>query len=318
MGNCISEILSEMNPERVVFIGSKQFGLNMLKQIHAIHPDSLKGVITLDDSKDPRSVLDKFKQFCTSENILITILKNKRMFNKTIQLYNPELCIVACWYWLINKETLESVKHGFIGLHHSALPQYRGGSPLVWQIINGETRIGSSIFTLKDGIDSGPIWYTAFITVYETDSIRDILERLETRILSWVKENYTALLNHEIDPYPQIEKNVSYCAQRFPKDGKIDWTKNANEIHNFIRAQSHPYPGAFTHYRDKKLIIWKTRLTKIKTYYGTPGQVAQVTNEGVSVICGDNKPIMLLDVQLEGEPLKPANKVLKSFKVRLC
>lgn len=301
---------------RIVFIGSKNFGLNVLKKMHSIDPESLVGVITLDDSKDTRSVLEEFRNYCIENNIRLHTATDKKMFNHIIQDLNPDLCIVTCWYWLIEKEILDSVKKGFIGIHHSPLPQYRGSSPLVWQIINGETRAGSSIFTFTENMDSGPIWYTALVTIHENDSINDILERLEHRILTWLENNYSDILSNKAKPRPQTELNISYCAQRFPFDGKIDWTKNARDIHNFIRAQSHPYPGAFTHYRNKKLIIWKARLLDM-TYYGTPGQVARVTKEGVYVICGDSKPILLETVQLEGSPMKPANKVLKSFKVRL-
>ncbi len=304
--------------EKTVFIGSKNFGLEILKKMHSLDPNSLIGVITLDDSKDARSVLEEFRKYCCLENdIELHIAKNKKAFNQIIRNLKPDRCIVACWYWLIEKEILDSVKYGLIGIHHSSLPKYRGGSPLVWQIINGEKTIGSSIFSFTEGMDSGPIWKQFFVSLNEEDSIKTILEKLETQILDWFDKNYIKFLNHEIIPHPQSKKGLSYCAQRFSFDGKIDWTKSARDINNFIRAQSHPYPGAFTHYREKKLIIWKARLVDM-IYYGTPGQVARVTKEGVYVICGDSKSILLETVQREEAPMKPANKVLKSFKVRLC
>ena len=303
--------------ERTIFIGSKKLGLNILKKMHKLEPNSLVGAVTLNDSKDTRSGLDEFRTYCLENDILLNIAKNKKTFNQIIHDLKPDRCIVVNWYWLIEKEILDSVKYGFIGIHHSSLPTYRGGSPLVWQIINGESIIGSSIFTFTEGMDSGPIWDKVFVNVTDEDCVKTILEKLETKILEWFNKNYLRILNHEISPQPQLKQGRSYCAQRFPFDGKIDWNKTARDIHTFIRAQSHPYPGAFTHYRKKKLIIWKAKPLDM-IYHGTPGQVARVTKEGVYVICGDSKPIVLETVQLDGAPMKPAHKVLKSFKVRLC
>lgn len=306
-----------MKIERVMFVGSKKLGLEVLKRMYLIDPDSLVGVITLDDSKDSRSVLEEFRNYCCIENdIGMYVPTNRRMFDSIIHDLKPDLCIVVCWYWLIKKELLDMVLYGFVGIHHSSLPEYRGGAPLVWQIINGKRYIGSSIFTFTEDMDAGPIWDKIWVTVNEEDSVKDVLGKLEGKILTWFDENYLKLLDLKIEPSPQSEDGVSYCAQRFPCDGKIDWNKGAREIYNFIRAQSDPYPGAFTYYQEEKLTILKVRPVDM-VYYGTPGQVARVTKEGVYVICGDSKPILLEEVRLEDGEKKPANKVLRSFRVRL-
>ena len=102
----------------------------------------------------------------------------------------------------------------------------------------------------------------------------------------------------------------------FAFDGKIDWSKSAEKVYNFIRAQSNPYPGAFSYLLVEKLIIWTASLPNV-TFFGEHGQVAKITSEGVWVICGDNKPIRLEKVQLEGREITDSYKIIKSVKTRL-
>src|SRR5205085_1611722 len=99
-------------------------------------------------------------------------------------------------------------------------------------------------------------------------------------------------------------------------DGLIDWHKSAVEIHNFIRAQSVPYPGAFTGFQGKKLTMWRAR-PHPPAYYGRPGQVAAVHPDGVTVACGQNSALIVQSVELEGSGAVAASQVLRSIRIRL-
>jgi len=303
---------------RVVFVGSKKAGLNILKRMHSLDLNSLIGVITLDDSNDGRSVLCDFQGFCEAEELNLHICKNRRDFRKTIFSWKPDLCIVAGWYWLIKKRVLDFVPEGFIGIHYSSLPKYRGGAPVVWQMINGEKAIGASVFYLDEGTDSGDLLGTWLVENKATDYVSDILEKLEARSLHWFDKNYLMLLEGKAKATPQdnLETEPTYCTQRLPRDGEIDWGQSAKEIRDFIRAQSTPYPGAFTHFKDKKLLVWGANPVDL-TLYGIPGQVAKITKHGVWIVCGDSRAIALDVVQYDGGEKTSAREVLKSLKIRL-
>jgi methionyl-tRNA formyltransferase len=299
---------------RVLFIGSKQLGLNCLQAM--VHQDkaSFVGVMTLDDRADGRNTFDELNSFCNEQNLPIYVAKNRSDSEKIIQELKPDICIVIGWYWLLSKEMLESVPHGMIGIHNSLLPKYRGGAPLIWSIINGEKEVGFSMFSFTEGMDEGDIWFQHAIALQQQDTVQSILTQIEKAAVELLEQNYTKILSGELTAKPQNHAEATYCAQRKPEDGRIDWTKDASYIFNCIRAQSAPYPGAFTVFEQNKLTIQKAELMP-EIFYGTPGQVAKISGEGVVVVCGNDRAIRLLEVEYNGQ-LVPAQSIIKTFQTR--
>ena len=296
-------------------MGSKALGLRCLAEMHDLNPQSIKGIVTIDDSDDIRSELGEFKKFAKDKNLNLHIVKNNKETESIIKTISPDICFVVGWYRIIKKGTLEAVPGGFLGIHHSLLPKYRGGSPLVWAMINGEKSVGTSLFSFTEGMDEGDIWAQEEVAVGDNDYISDILVRLEEKAIAILREKYTDILDGKLKPRSQNHNEATFCSSRTPDDGLIDWNKNAKEIYDFIRAQSEPYPGAFTFLDGKKLVIWRTRPDN-RIYYGRPGQVAERSADSVSVICGDNRPITLETVGLDGVKY-PAGEIVKSIKTRL-
>ena len=304
-----------MKINRVLFLGSKEIGFKSLSTLYSIEKKYIIGIITIDDSADERSVLNKFIEFSRLNKIPLEIAKNRQNADILVSQFNPDLCIVVGWYWLIKKEVLNSVPYGFIGIHNSLLPKYRGGSPLVWAIINGERRVGFSLFSFSDGIDDGPLWGQKTIDISDNEYIGEIVTRIEKETVEFLKEKYPLILKYSIKPVLQKEDDATYCSQRIPEDGKIDWSLSSIKIFNFIRAQSKPYPGAFTYFRSKKMTVLEAYPLDI-TYFGTPGQVARINHDGVWVICGDQKPIVINRVQYDSENILPAHEVIRSINDR--
>jgi len=301
--------------ERVLFLGSKEIGFKSLSTLHSIEKKTIVGIITIDDSADERSVLNKFIEFSKINKIPLTIAKDRENADRLVRVYNPDLCIVIGWYWLIKKEVLDSVPYGFIGVHNSLLPKYRGGSPLVWAIINGEEKVGFTIFSFSEGIDDGPVWGQVSIEISNTESIAEILDKFERETVEFLKKIFPLILDDSIKPTPQNENESTYCSQRIPEDGAIDWSHSSIKIHNFIRAQSKPYPGAFTYIKGKKLTVLDTIPLDI-IYFGTPGQIARIDHNGVWVICGDQKPLILKVVQYDSDTNLAAQDVIRSINIR--
>ena len=301
--------------QRVVFLGSKRLGLGCLETMHRLSPETLAGVVTIDDRDDARTALDDFVAFCAARQLPFRIAKDRRHSEDIIREFKPELCFVAGWYWLFGKDILDSVPNGFLGIHFSLLPKYRGSSPLVWALMNGETETGLSLFSIVEGMDAGAIWAQESVPIGSDDYVGDVLACLEKRSINTLHSKYPGILNKTLRSWKQNQDEATYCSWRQPSDGEIYWRASAGEIYNFIRAQSRPYPGAFTRLQEKKLIIWRAR-RESALHYGTPGQVAKIAGDGVHVICGDHRAIVIESVGWEGVTLN-AHQALKSVSIRL-
>lgn len=301
---------------RVLFIGSKQMGLRVLQEMYSLAPETIIGILTIDDSSDTRSTFIGFQQFAQQTGLILYVAANRRQSEEIVADLRPDLCFVVGWYWLIDSATLAAVPSGFVGIHNSLLPKYRGGSPLIWAMIKGDNEVGFSMFSFSPGMDDGPIWAQGRVPVNEQDYVSDVLEKLEAKTIQVLQTIYPRILSGEAKPTAQDHGMATYCAQRYPEDGCINWSESARNVFNFVRAQSEPYPGSFTYYDGQRLKIWKAHLFE-REYCGMPGQVSRITDDGVYVICGDHRAIILEDIEFaDGKRGKP-NDLIVSIRKRM-
>ena len=273
--------------KKVLFLGSKPLGLRVLQEIYDINSKKLVRIITFDDSNDQRSCLQEFKIFSDTTKIELNILNGPSGLKSLINKCQPDLVLVVGWYWIIPRSILNIVKYGFIGIHGSLLPKYRGFSPFVWSLINGEKKTGISLFYFSDGIDSGDIIAQKEIKINQDTTIADILTSAENKSIEIIRENFEKILECENSRTVQTSKEISYCGIRKPEDGLINWNNENLSVYNFIRAQSDPYPGAFSFINKRKYYIKESELVNTP-YYGTPGLVVNRSKNSIIVCCGTN------------------------------
>ncbi len=274
---------------RIVFLGSKALGLRVLAAVREADAGEVVGVVTLDDSGDRRSALARFRAEVLAG---LRVVKDGTGAASVIRDLHPDLVVVSGWYALISEDLLGSVPRGFVGLHGSALPAYRGHAPIVWQMIQGCPSVGLSLFQFGAGIDDGPIWAQARIPVGPDDYIADVLAKIEDAAAEMIRGNLRAVLGGIDWAQPQGAAGASYCGMRTPSDGKIDWRWPAEQIHDFIRAQSDPYPGAYTTLDGDRVIIWRAQPAE-GISYGTPGQVVRLETGRAIVACGEGTALRL-------------------------
>jgi methionyl-tRNA formyltransferase len=301
---------------RVLFVGSKKLGLSVLQKLHEISPGSIVSAVTLNDVDDTRSCLGEFSSSCEARKIPLEVTSGSSAIETAISKHRPDWCIVCGWYRILPAGLLASVAHGFAGIHASLLPSYRGSSPLVWALIRGEKKVGISLFKFDHGVDDGPLYFQCETRVAENDTIADVQNRLEELMLNRLEIEYPAILDGSRTPVPQSLEGLSYCAPRKPDDGRIDWKRDAAEIHNFVRAQSHPYPGAFTYLGATKIHIWKTELPA-EPHFGLPGQMIRKDDCSFFAGCAPGTAIRIMSASIDGVPVNPA-AILKSFSDRLA
>jgi methionyl-tRNA formyltransferase len=300
---------------KVIFLGSKPLGLRVLKTIFRLRPESLEAIVTFDDTVDMRSDLTGFKNFSEHCGKPLFIARNAGDAEEIIKKLRPDLCLVVCWYWMLKDDLINSIPHGAIGVHNSLLPKYRGGSPLVWAILNGDEQIGFSVFSLTSEMDAGQIWFQEKLVLPEQIAVGEALNNIEVQLLKTLDSGWCSLLDGMITPQPQRHEEATYCAQRMPEDGKIDWTRGGKELVSFVNAQSAPYPGAYTILKNQKIIFSEAKLWPTP-YFGIAGQIAGISEDGVIIICGDNRGIVVKTVIQDGVN-RPAREVFTSIKIRL-
>ena len=208
----------------------------------------------------------------------------------------PDLVLVVGWYHMIPKIIRSIPSEGIIGIHASLLPKYRGGAPLVWAIINGERVAGITLFYFDEGVDSGDIIGQRKIHIGFEDTIFTVYKKAEKEGISLLRDMIPRIAVGNAPRSPQGERKGKIWPQRKPEDGKIIWSSPTQSIYNFVRAQTKPYPGAFTLHRGERLTIWEAKPYDRMGLESDPGQVLDIINN--KIVRG-----IVISSEEEGRPL---------------
>ena len=249
----------------LVFIGASKFGLRCLEVCHELANVSVVGVVTATRSFKisyrPEGVTNVLHEdlavFANAHCIPVRTLErsmNDTSLLESVVNWQPDAFLVAGWYHMVPKSWREIAPA--YGLHASLLPKYSGGAPLVWAIINGEKETGITLFQMDDGVDSGPIAGQIQEPIKTGDTIATLYARIEQSGLELLRETLPKLAEQSLQLVPQDGSRRLIMPQRSPEDGLIDWSQDAVTIDRFIRAQTYPYPGAFSTFEAKPLHIW--------------------------------------------------------------
>lgn len=300
---------------RIAFLGSKDAGLRVLAALVDVPDADIVGIACPDDRADDRSRLAAFDESAARHSVPLAVVNRAADLEACLEAWRPALVIVCGWYQRIPVERHPSI--AFFGFHASPLPRYRGGAPLPWQIINGEPSLGLSFFELTAGLDEGRIVAQAQRPLGPDDTIADALAWVEACAPALLAEHAGALMSGDAELREQDGTLASYCSQRTPADGLIDWRAPAQRVHDFVRAQTRPYPGAFTRLPDGRVLrLWRTAVDA-RSYLGPPGAVAERHADRVVVTCGEGA-IAVLEAEVDGEPAPAAVRdLLSSLSLRL-
>jgi methionyl-tRNA formyltransferase len=284
----------------LVLIGSSKFSLRCLAACLKITHLNIVGVITAPQNftisyraTGVNNVLHADLARLASEHAipvwtLSNSMKDSGLFRKVMS-WKPSAFLVVGWYHMIPRQWRELAPA--YGLHASLLPDYRGGAPLVWAMINGEKKTGITFFQMDDGVDSGPIVGQKEEYIQHDDTIATLYDRIEERGLELVRDYLPQLASSLLKMQIQDETKSRFMPQRSPEDGLINWTMDATYIDRFVRAQTKPYPGAFTTLDSKPLHIWRTGVVsgseQAKSGYlkkANDGTYKVTCNKGVIII----------------------------------
>jgi methionyl-tRNA formyltransferase len=232
----------------------------------------------------------------------------------------PDILFAVSWRFMIPLSVFEVPRLGSYVFHDSMLPAYRGFSPTVWAMLNGEKSTGVTLFKMAEEVDSGDIIAQEPVKIGPDETIADVMEHVTKTYLEILERNFEALIQGRAIIRQQKHSEATFTCRRLPQDNRINWAGSAREIFNLIRAVTRPYSGAYCFWNGSKLTIYGAkRLMDFQKYVGRiPGRVVEIRKgEGVVVLAGEGA-ILLTEVQLESEPSQRADAILKSISITLA
>lgn len=306
---------------RVVLFCATRRGYQFLQTLHRLLPDAELCVFSFrEDAWEPpflddiqRLTLECGGQFYESKQVGAPRWED--FWSST----PVDLMFAVSWRYIIPAQVYQRARLGAYVFHDSLLPEYRGFSPTVWAIINGEDHTGATLLEMAGDYDTGAIIGQSRIPIGPDDTIADLLGRVTGTYLQLLETHLPGLLDGTAARLIQDESQATYTAKLLPDDFRIDWAWPTDRIYNLIRATTAPYAGAFTTLEGQKLTIWSAQpLQKPRRYIGrVPGRVVEFSSEtGVIVLTGDGA-LRLVQVQpASGESL-PAAFVLNKLSYTL-
>ncbi|SEG97746.1 methionyl-tRNA formyltransferase [Nonomuraea solani] len=203
----------------------------------------------------------------------------------TLKEVEPDLIVANNWRTWIPPEIFSLPRYGILNVHDSLLPAYAGFSPLIWALINGEKEVGVTAHMMNAELDAGDIVLQRAIPVGPGDTTTDLFHRTVDLIAPIVTESLELIASGRTDWTPQDRSKASFFHKRSVEDGNIDWTWPAEDIERLVRAQSDPYPNAFTYYKGERVRVLKASVST-GIYGGTPGRVFIREGDGIVIVAG--------------------------------
>lgn len=217
-----------------------------------------------------------------------------------VRALDPELVFVVGWSQLVRDPFIALAREGVFGMHPTLLPRHRGRAPIPWAILSGLARTGVTLFEIVDATaDSGAIVGQVVVDIAPDETATTLFARLADAHVELTRELVPQLLTRSAPRTPQDPIRASAWHERVPTDGIIDWETRARYLGDWVRAQTRPYPGAFTFLGNEKVIVWHARAVELAEP-APAGTIVEIASEGPVVACGEGG-LVLEEIQTSAE-----------------
>ena len=297
--------------KKIVFLSHNIFGYECLKEILK-NGGNVIAVITRKYQPNISDYCDQYNQLCNKHKILLYEIAdiNDAKIKEILKKLEPDFIFVFGWSQIIDKEVLGIPRSGCLGTHPSILPKNRGSAAIPWQIVNNEKVSALTLFYLEDGLDCGDIVAQEIFEVDDDETAESFYQKVIDAGKKIIQQNLHLLLSGEAERTPQNHLLATYLVKRTPEDGIIDWSLDNEHIYRLVRAVGKPYPGAYTYYNYKKVVILEAELSQQANYCGTIGSILEKLDDGVLVQTGMGI-LKVKRIYVEGEGEFKATDYLK-------
>ena len=290
-------------PKKIVFMGTPMFAVPILKSLYQ-NGYPISNVYTQPPQKSQRGQrINKSPIQGIAETLNLNFktpkfLKDNNEEYESFKKIEADLVVVVAYGQIIPKEFLNLSKKGFINIHASILPRWRGAAPIQRSIMNLDKEIGVSIMKIAEKLDTGPVCNTYKINLENNLNAQDIGEKLSLLAAEKILDNIDDILDDKATFIEQDHSKATYASKIQKSEGEIDWTESAQNIIGKINGL-YPTPGAFFIYNGERYKILKA---DIGNGIGNPGEV--ISNY-LEIVCGRNQSIKIIEIQRQGK--KPQN-----------
>jgi len=289
--------------KKIVFMGTPLFAVPILKALYQNgYPVSV--VYTQPPQKSQRGqkinkspiqgISETLKIECRAPN---SLRDNKEEYNYLKEL-DADIAIVVAYGQIIPKEYLSLVKKGFINVHASLLPKWRGAAPIQRSVMNLEKETGISVMKIGENLDTGPICNTYKIKIIDNENAENISEKLSALAAEKILTNIDEILDDKIEFKEQDHNKASYANKIEKTEGQIKWNESAENIIGKINGL-YPSPGAFFIHKGERY-----KILKAISASGS-GEIGEVLDNYLEIGCGSKKSIKVLEIQRQGK--RPQN-----------
>ncbi len=319
---------------RIVFCGTPQFAVPSLKQLFAQSDFEIAAVITQPDRPRGRGQEVSFspvKETAVAAGITVHQPEKIRApeAQEILQKIAPDAIVIIAYGHIIPARLLPIPKLGWINLHASLLPKYRGAAPINWAIVNGETKTGVTSMRIDAGMDTGEMLLQKELEIGASETAPELAARMAELGAPLMVETLRGLAAGTISPRAQEHAQASNAPILKKEDGRIDWSRPASQIFNRIRGFA-PWPGAYTSFRGQSCHIWgEPASNELSEWGGTGGQSPEtgesatpgtllVRRNKVMVRCGGTTFLRLLSVKVEGRKYVSAAEFVNGAHLLTC
>jgi len=297
--------------KKLIFMGTPYFAVPILKTLYQNgYPISV--VYTQPPKKSNRGhKINKSPIQLLSETLNIEFrtpasLKNNVEEKKFLKNLNADLAIVVAYGQILDSETLSLTKKGFINIHASILPKWRGAAPIQRSIMNLDKQIGVSVMKIVEKLDTGPVCNSYTLDLIDNENAESLSDRLSLLASKKILDDIDSILENRAVFKPQDDSKATYANKILKSEGKINWHEPAENIIGKINGL---YPNSFFIYRGERYKILKAELSnKI-------GESGNVLSDNLEVGC-KQKSIKILKIQKEGKLPQKTNEFMLGSKIK--
>ena len=242
-----------------------------------------------DDPNETRWYASLF-DFSTKKKLRVLADPEPPVLERAVAQAKPDLIFSLYYRSMLPMSVLRHARLGAFNMHGSLLPKYRGRAPLNWAILKGERETGVTLHEMVEKPDAGRIVDQQAVPIGPDDTAVEVFHRMTDAAEAVLKRSLPAVVKGQVQFKPNDLSRGSYYGRRRPEDGRIDWSKSAQEIHNLVRAVAPPFPGAFC----DRLKVHRTQLTERRAAGRQPGPYRE--DAEWFALCGDGKVLRLVEV----------------------